>query len=391
MNSKRRIAFFLLVLLGFFGLDVFPIKPTRLDYILLSLLVLIVWRYVQFIDVYSKLIGCYLVFVFCSCLYSWYVHHQSILMVVAHSYPYFGIAFFFYLIHCNLSYRAILNIFLRLAIICCICYIIQAVIYPVILFRGAANTIDSVYRARIPGSISCYFLLMYGVNSFLTHKNVNYLLYSLLGFIPIIIMGFRTLNALSLIAVFFMVPFVFRKGVKTIAFSFIMALAVFLMSQTSLVQRKLIEMQERSDSGQTYSNDDYIRIRELDYYWNTQFSDPVERFWGGGVPSDLSSTYAKQIYEVAYAQFLFWDDLGIVGLCLIIGIPAVLLLVLMYLRCMLRCRESDVQYIRFTLFVVLFGSIMTTAELFREGNILLLSLLLYMDYKYHEEKRFVIN
>lgn len=392
MNSKRRISFLLLVLLGFFGLDVFPIMPTQLDYILLSILVLIVWRYVKFIDTYSKLIGCYLFFVFCSCVYSWYVHHQSLIMVVAHTYQYFGIAFFFYLIHCNLPYRSILHVFLRIAVICCVCYIIQSIIFPVILFRGAEAYIDSDgYRARIPGSICCYFLLMYGVNNFLTHKKFNYILCALLGFIPIIIMGFRTLNALSLIAIFLMIPFVFRKGNKTIVFSFIMALGVFLLSQTGIVQDKLMEMQERNESGQSYSNDNYVRIREFDYYWNTQFSDPVERFWGGGVPSDLSSTYAKQIFEGAYTEYLFWDDLGIVGLCLIIGIPAVLLLVIMYIRCMVKCRESDIQYIRFTLFVLLFGSIMTTAELFREGNILLLSLLLYMEYKYHEEKKLLIK
>lgn len=69
--------------------------------------------------------------------------------------------------------------------------------------------------------------------------------------------------------------------------------------------------------------------------------------------------------------------------------PAVILLVFMYLYCMWKCKEPRLQYIRFTLFVVLFGSIVTSMELYREGNILLLSLFLYIEYKYHMEQKFV--
>lgn len=74
---------------------------------------------------------------------------------------------------------------------------------------------------------------------------------------------------------------------------------------------------------------------------------------------------------------------------MVIGMPAVILLVFMYLYCMWKCKEPRLQYIRFTLFVVLFGSIITSMELYREGNILLLSLFLYIEYKYHMEQKFV--
>ena len=82
----------------------------------------------------------------------------------------------------------------------------------------------------------------------------------------------------------------------------------------------------------------------------------------------------------------YWDDLGVIGLGLVIGFPAAILLILLYVVCMWKCKEPDIQYVRFTLFVVLVGSIFTTRELYREGNILLLSFFLYLEYKYHAEQ-----
>ena len=144
-------------------------------------------------------------------------------------------------------------------------------------------------------------------------------------------------------------------------------------------------MGQRNDDEQTFLNENYIRWIELDYYWNEQFTKPMEKFFGGGWPTDPNSKYTKDIYLFAYEKRLFWDDLGIVGLGLIIGMPAVLVLSLLYFVCIWRCKEPALQYIRFTLLTVFMGSILMTCELFRTGNILLLSFFLYIEEKYHQD------
>jgi hypothetical protein len=147
-------------------------------------------------------------------------------------------------------------------------------------------------------------------------------------------------------------------------------------------------MNHRNETNQTFENENYIRWKELDYYWNEQFTRPAEKVFGGGVPTDRESKYANTIYGYAYDKRLFWDDLGLVGLSMIIGIPAVTLLVLLYLVCIWRCKEPELQYIRVTLAVVLLASLFTNSEVYRQGNLLLLTLFLYIEYKYHIEKAY---
>ncbi|MBR2153584.1 MAG: hypothetical protein IJ901_03065 [Bacteroidaceae bacterium] len=330
----------------------------------------------------------YTFFVLCSCIYSWYFNGQELYLVIVHSYYYFGILFFFYLLKSKLSASEAEKALIIMSITCCCCYILQWLIYPTILFYGADSESKTLftYRVRIPGSIGCYCLLLYGINRYLLQKHFKYLFYTLLGGLPILIMGFRSLNTLSLLSIFVMIPFVLHKIPKTMFYSLLGVISILLLMQTPIVKLKLAEMEERNETGQSFENEDYVRFREFDYYWNEQFANPVEKFFGGGVPTDPESKYDKDIHGWAYSNGLYWDDLGLVGLSMIIGMPAVALLLIMYVVCIWRCKDSHLQYIRFTLLIVLLGSLFTTAELFRQGNILLLSLFLYIEYKYHQER-----
>lgn len=390
INKSIEILLLLLIFLLFFGLKILlPPKSSMLDYPLLLGMVLLSIRYVNARTLYSKLISCYTFFVVLSCVFSHYVHGQNLFMVMAHSYTYMAIFFYFYLSGRRLRFGDAERVLIWLSVACCLCYIIQWIVYPFVLFQGAAGGMADVntgyYRVRIPGSICCYVLFLYGFNKYLLNNRVKYLLYSFMGFLPIIIQGFRTLTTLSLISLFLMIPFVQRKAFKTIGYSVSVGLLIFVTMQLPVVQSKIDEMVDRQNENQTFSNKDYIRIKEFDYYWNEQFKNPLEKIIGGGEPTDPSSTYTKQIYGYAYGNHLFWDDLGLVGLSMIIGEPAVILLIVIYAIAIWRYREPRLQYLRFAMIIVLLGSF-TTAELFREGNLLLLSLILYIEQKYHRGK-----
>lgn len=380
----------ILLLLAFFGLMLFPIKSSNWDFFLLPLLTILVGFRIKVTTLYSKLIITYTLFVLLSCLYSFYYNHQALHLVVAHSYKYFSLLFFFYLVRSKLTAIEAEKILITVSIICCSCYILQWLIYPVIIFSGADDETKAsleYYRVRIPGSISCYCLLLYGINKFLHDKKVKNLIYMFLGGIPITIMGFRSLVTLSVVFSFLMIPFVVRSGKRTIIYSVLAAILAVGVLQTDLVQTKLVEMERRTEANQTFANEDYIRYLEFDYYWNDCFTQPGEKFIGGGVPVDVSTKYRQ---NVNYGSFA-WTDIGLVGLSMIIGMPAVLILILLYLICIWRYNDPHRQYLRFTLLLVLLGSLFTTAELYRDGNILLFSLFLYIEFRSKKDVKTLTN
>ena len=373
-----------LVLLGFWGLKFIHYGAT--DFIYLFLVVLLAIHSFWARGNYHKMIRWYLLFVMVSCCSSWALNGQNPILVIGHSYDYFALLFFFYLVKSDLSSKETIKVMEMLALTFCIGYIVQWLIYPTVIFSQVDFFTNEAgkYRARMTGSICCYFLLMYSINKFLLKKDWIFAVYGVLAFIPIIIQGFRTLVGLSAVSAFLMIPFVLRSGRKTFFYSLLGAVVSVAILSTSLVQSKMEEMMGRQERNQTFDNDDYIRVLSFDYYWNQQFKRPVEKILGGGRPVDNSTSYTKRINIARNSYNYRWTDLGIVGLSMIIGIPAVLILVLIYLRCIWSCKEPEIQFVRFTFLIVLLGS-GTTAEMYREGNILLLSFFLYLEYKYHKE------
>lgn len=383
----NQVLLLVLILLEFFGLLI--ISSPSFDYFFALIIFILAIPSFMVDGTYAKMIRWYFLFFLLSCFYSWIFNGQSLIGVIVHAYDYFAILFFFFLVRTNLSSLDTVKVLEKVALCFCCCYILQWIVFPALLFTGAADDITvnaNEYRARMPGSMTSYFLLIYSVNRYLLEKKIVYILYAILAFIPILIMGFRSLTALTIFAIFIMIPFVLRSAKRTILYGIIGVGALFVGLSTGLAQSKIEEMMERQEDDQTFENEDYIRFLSLNYYWNEQFDKPYEKIIGGGVPVDWNSRYYKIIDAEKDQNGFYWDDLGVIGLGLVIGFPAAILLILLYVVCMWKCKEPDIQYVRFTLFVVLVGSIFTTRELYREGNILLLSFFLYLEYKYHAEQ-----
>lgn len=384
--KEYQIYLLYLILLGFFGLDI--INYGAMDILYFSIVLFMSYPAIKSKQSYSQMIKWYAVFVFISCLYSWAFNQQNLIHVTGRSYDYFALLSFFLLLHADLSSKEILRVIEMLALTFCISYIIQWLVYPTLIFSMAdfnSDTETDKYRARMVGSILCYFLLLFSVNKLLLKRRWKDILYGILGFIPIILQGFRSMVLLTFFAVFAMIPFVLRNGKKTIIYSMLGLGVALIAVNNSLVKSKIEEMERRQENNQNFENEDYIRLLSLNYYWNQQFTKPYEKFIGAGRPVDSKSKYVKEIKAAKEYYHFFWSDLGLVGLSMIIGVPAVLLLVLMYIRCIWRCKDPQIQFVRFTFFIVLVGSLFVNAELYRKGNILLLSLFLYFEYKYNKE------
>ncbi len=331
----------------------------------------------------KRMILFYTSFVFCSCIYSAIYNHQDLVRVVGNTYAYWGILFVFIITKYNPTPLQLEKTIKYLSIIFCCCYFLQWTIYPTALFTSGldeTNISSDTFRMRMPGSICAYCLFFYGINHYLIYKKRQDLIYAFLGFLPIIIMGFRSLTAATAIFGIIMIPFVTQNITKTFIWLIVGCIAIISISQLNLVQTKVNEMLERQESGQTFANEDYIRFVEYEYFDGTIFTKPGERFWGGGVPADDSTSYYKSLIDATERLHFYWVDLGLIGLSYIIGIPAVLLLVGIVCKCIWKSHSIELQYIRFTLLTVLVGSIVTSMELFRASNILILSLFLCLIY-----------
>lgn len=384
--ASQKIVFTTLLLLSFFGITFFQMFQGY-HYIVAYGLISFLYFAKENVFPYKKIIYWYLFFLLLSCVYSQIYNGQFLFKTIGFSGSYLGILFTFFLLHQKLSSKQLLDCLLFLSLLYCIGYIVQWVVYPFPIFEVANNEGKNLdyYRIRIPGSLCAYVLYFYGLNRYLQYKKMKYIAYSILSFIPIVIMGFRTLTVLSLVFTVILIGFVKRNVLKSVGFLFVVGIMALGVSQLDIVQDKVLEMQDRQESDQTFDNPDYIRWIEYSYFTETFFVKPGEQFFGGGVPAGTTS-YAKAI-ETAEGNALYWVDLGMIGLTWIIGIPAVILLIVIYLWCAKRCKSPDIQFVRFTLLLLVIGSLVTTMELFRYGNILLVSFLLCYEYKYNQEMK----
>lgn len=384
MNRKCwYIIIFMLIATKLFGVEL-PGIP------LINLCCVIIF-YISFLSSYKKLknnsfgkfLCAFMVFFLISCLYSIVFNDQKIVSMFSGTIDYIGFLIIPLCMKLNLSKRDISRILLLFSIIFCSCYIIQWIIFPTIIFQGAAERIETVdFRMRLPCSICAFYLFMIGVKSLMDKDKKKGLIYILMGGFPIIIMGFRTLTTLTLLFSIIMYLTTIKLNVKGIISTIIIGVSSLVIYSTPIVQNKIEEMNARNESGDTFANTDYVRYVEWDFYRN-YFDKPGEWLLGAGVPCGTGK-YTQGLMKVN-EQFLWWQDLGLIGLSFILGIITVLIIIIFTLYNIKMCKCKEMIHVRYTIIIVLLGSLLTTMEYYRSGNFMIMGLLFYYVYINKEE------
>lgn len=387
------VFFWLVVFTRFF--DFIPLVKRPVVYICILL-----YAYFYFISKKDEentksMIGIAAVFTFISCLYSFLHHHQSLPGVIHSTYFALGLLFFCVPLYYRLDYKNSLKLVRNFCVLFCVCYIIQYLVYPIELFSGVRDEFSvtvNQFRMRMTCSLCSYTLFLYGVNYLFLKKRIIYVFYIIIGFIPVIIMGFRSLIALLLLTAFYTFVKITGKSLRAFFVGLIISVGVVAFAlQTDLVQDKIEEMMERQESDQTFDNDEYVRYLSLAFYVTEVYTEPMERLLGGGVPivsldsdQENKTSYAKQI-AAGYVQGLFWNDLGLIGLALVIGPISTLLIIFLMLRTCWKCKSDQLLFIRCAILTGLLGSVFTSQEIYRAGNFIFVALLMYTDYRYRLE------
>lgn len=333
-------------------------------------------------ETYNKLVNLFNTIVLLSCINSTFFHGQKFHMVLYTSYFLLGFVFYSFLYLKKANIIKCMNALSLFSVIFCLCYIVQWILYPTNIFMGSLDEFsigDSYFRMRMSCSICSYYMIFRGVYLVLNKRKITGTTITILGFIPAIIMGFRSLILLTIFFVFIQIMEFNKKNIKRLVLSFILfVLAINIAFQFPLVQEKIDDMLVRQERNETLTNSDYIRYISLDYYYkNTHsvISDPVV---GSGVPFLDGKNRYTSIFDYGYSLNLYWNDLGVLGLALLIGFPAAILLCYILLRPTLFCKTHELLPIKYTVLTVLLGSIFTSQELFRSGNFVVLGIMLYI-------------
>lgn len=394
MKKIIEILFLLVFLTRFFDFILIN-KPSIiiLDFFLLLFFLCNAYRnrsdYRNYIFVFSLL-------VLGSIFYSNIIHGQNFIQVLIRSYFAFGFLSFFIPFYYKLSFNKCLNVIIVFSCLFCFCYILQYLLYPIEIFQGSKDVIsinESQFRMRMPCSICAYLLIFWGIEDFLSRKHFYSIFVSVLGFLPVIIMGFRSLVFLTIVFSIYILLHSFKKRKKHLLIKiFAVTITVVAISQLPIVHVKIEEMQSRQERGGFFENDDYKRVMSLDYYSNVVYTSFGERVFGGGVPLvNMESLHSNNKYankvSLAYQYKLYWNDLGIIGLGFIIGFPAVLMMSFIILLTSFRCNNRRLLFIRCTLLSTFLGSIFTSQEIYRSGNFIIIGFLLYLEYIFHKEEK----
>jgi hypothetical protein len=282
------------------------------------------------------------------------------------------------------------KLILILAYSFCICYLVQYIVYPTIIFSGARVMEDvsaQGLRMRLTGqglSSLGYFYALTNVLNKDKKDKITYIILMALCFGVIFLMGFRTMLAFIVILTFAGIIKVNGFNWKLVRYAMAIAIVVNLSLQTKVVSNVLDQMAERQEN-ENLDNEDYIRITQMVYFTQMHFNSVGEYIIGSGVPSMGvdSSTYGKKM-EKLQSDGINWVDWGLLSLSWIIGIPAVLMMIFYSFKVILLKLPIDYFYLKIW-FIYLIASSFTTMEFYRPGNFIVQAMALYIAEKAHNQ------
>ncbi|MGQ1911613.1 hypothetical protein ACT3CE_17750 [Marinifilum sp. RC60d5] len=317
-----------------------------------------------------------------SVLSSYFFRNQAFLHSVNASYFLLLLFFYFYLKIENPRIKTIEGIIIFLAITVSLFYILQNLLLPygIVFLKSADKDMDLTENGRFRIIGSTIFGLGYflSFNKIITKSNNKYIYLAtvLLCLISVLIMRFRTLTVALFISTFFLMYKTYGLSRRILYWSAIVLLSLFILSQVPIVEEQLNYILEKQlDKSNSFENADYARLVSLDYYVNHHFKSQLEMFTGSGIP------YYKSEYGVLMQdlidQHLYYGDWGLFGYSVAVGWITVIAIFSILIKILFLKVDKNKYYLSAFVFYLLLSSI-TTAEIFREGNFLILSLSLFI-------------
>ena len=196
---------------------------------------------------------------------------------------------------------------------------------------------------------------LYCLNKSLTQKkhSVLFLCLYITSLMQILLMGFRTvISASVIISILMFLKCMKKMGGVSMFFVTVVLLLLFFLSNLFIVQYRVDEILNRNRTA-NFSNEEYVRVLLLDYYYTDYFKSNTEMILGSGmvkrVVSDKKSKllypseYSKEVSTYSDVYHFYPVDMGLIGLSWEAGIPAVIVMII--LCCVLIFNKQDDEYL----------------------------------------------
>lgn len=249
------------------------------------------------------------------------------------------------------------------------------------------------HRMRLYGQMISFLGYFFFLNKLLCkdgNKAVNIVGISL-GLVIILTLGFRSTLVATIVVSVFMIYKVQGRITGLLKSLFLFAILLIIVINTDFGENIINKMLERQATD-NFDNSDYIRILEWNYYTTNHFLNGFDYFFGSGIPSEYS-VYGKNMFSLANfnqygevtSSIAQWRDWGIIGFSWILGLPATLVLILLFVILIFTNVDKEFMYIKCTYIFLFFISI-TTMEIYRQGAFVFHALSLYMIYRLKIER-----
>lgn len=385
--SRRIIILLILLLLGtnFYGLI------HNSTYLLLPIL-----AYFTLVSkphsLFRKPILIFLLLLIISSFTCLFFRKQAILETLRTPYyiTFYGILIYFYIQKRQYRSQEIEKVLTILYICFITCFLVQYYYYPHKIFDLLVSN-ENEHRFRMMGqlinSLGYYFYL----SKVLSKGKVSNFILCIAGFIVMILLGFRMMIFSCVLTSLIYICHYKQFKIKSLfKLSILGLILVTIALKIPVIQNSVNTMIERQEQEQSYSNPDYVRYAQLDYFLHQHFYNNLEYFLGSGMPHP-NSTYGKKMTldkdDYTNTFTIGWYDWGLIGLSWIIGIPAILCLLYIIFKCIKYSFSLDKHkwYIAYWYIFLIIISINNT-ELFRNNGFIFHGVVLYLLEEYLKAK-----
>lgn len=231
-------------------------------------------------------------------------------------------------------------------------------------------------RLRVMSSGLYLVGLMYGLSKWYITKEIKYLPLFFLGVFIMLLAGYRQFVASLFVTIIYMFYAIDRRiNFKQIKYLILLGVIAIVILTIPAVQEKISGMLERNATGQNLGDSDYIRVVQFEFFTKEYFSNPIEYFFGSGIP--YGSSHFGKWFESLRLTGIQYVDWGILGVSWVLGIPTAVAVIWMFIKGIRLKVEQQYKYLGMYLFFILTTCI-TNWEMFRNGNFLVHSMVLYI-------------
>lgn len=393
-GSYTRVCLLFLFLIGFSRLTIIPsflsvVNNTRLLVLIVVLIALsfgsrkhIGKTKNKAIGFYNLLMVCLAVFIVTNCYSCWYFRNQAPFETFRNWAPILILYLYYPFSKIGIDIKSWEKVLFFLFLYMLFAHIIQTLFPSLGIFPNDTSDeiFESQFRVRLFSDAILFLGNIYCFNKFLidkTERRYTYLLLFFVSFLMIFLMGFRTiLFALLVVCSFIYLRISKKKLRKTVMTICVSAPLLLYFTSLPIVKERFEEIVERN-SEQNFSNNDYVRVILLDYYYSSYFENNTEMFLGSGMVERLvsennahyRSSYSRFVSQNSVKFHFFPVDMGLIGFSWEGGIPAAIILLLTCLYLAIHKQKDKYLYVQaWGIFAILMS--LTTPFYYYHHNLL---------------------